>query len=102
MRDERKANNGEKRGYFLKLYTIETHMKEPFFIRTLRLKSNLLSPSNKNPPEAETGRGCYIIGFMCSDFLKIFEEFLHSDQNSSVVQKTARCLNKNSSLKLLS
>ena len=40
------------------LNTIEIRIKEPVFIRTLRLKFDLLNPINKNPPEAENGRGC--------------------------------------------
>ena len=78
-------------------------MKEPVFIRCLRLTFNLSNPLNKNSPEAETRRGSYITGFMCSEFPQIFEELLHSDQNSSsVVQKTARFLSKNSKLKVFS
>ena len=53
--------------------TVETRIKEPVFIRTLRLKSNLLNPLNKNPPEAETRRDSYIRVFMCSEFLRIFK-----------------------------
>ena len=67
---------------------METRIKEPVFIRTFRLKFDLLNLLNKKPPEAETRRGSYITGIMCSEFLK-FEEFLHSHQNSSVVQKAA-------------
>ena len=52
---------------------VETRIKEPVFIRTLRLKFNLLNPLNKNPPEAETERGSYIAGFMCSEILRNFK-----------------------------
>ena len=52
--------------------TVETRIKEPVFIRTLRLKFHLLNPLNKNPKEAETGTGSYIKGFMLF-FLKIQE-----------------------------
>ena len=45
--------------------TVETRIKEPVFIRTLRLRFDLLNPLNKNPPEAETRRGSYIAGIMC-------------------------------------
>ena len=70
------------------MYSRNPH-KEPVFISTLRLKFNLLSPLNKNPPEAETGTR-----FLYNKFLKFripqnFHELLHSDQNSSVAQKTA-------------
>ena len=53
--------------------TVETGKKEPVFIRTLRLKFNLLNPLNKNQLEAETGRGYYMARFMCSEFLRIFK-----------------------------
>ena len=36
--------------------TVETRIKEPVFIRTFRLKFNLLNPLYKNLPEAETNR----------------------------------------------
>ena len=51
--------------------TVETPIKEPVFIKTLRQKFNLLNPINKKPPEAETRRGSCITGFMCSEFLRI-------------------------------
>ena len=35
--------------------TAETHVKEPVFIRTLRLNFHRLSPLNKSPKEAEMG-----------------------------------------------
>ena len=35
------------------LNTVETHIKEPVFIRNLRLKFHLMSPLNKNPKAAE-------------------------------------------------
>ena len=53
--------------------TVETRINEPVFIRTLRLKFYLLNPLNKNPPEVETGRGSYVIGFVSSEFLRIFK-----------------------------
>ena len=55
------------------VYTVETHIKEPVFIRTLRLKFHLLNSLNKNPPEAETGRGSYIVGVMSLEFLRLFK-----------------------------
>ena len=61
------------------MYSRNPH-KKPVFIRILRLKSNLLNPLSKNPPEAETRRGSYV-----ADFIRIhqnFQEFLHSNQNS--------------------
>ena len=51
---------------------LETRIKEPIFIRTLRLKFNMLNPLNKNL-EADTGGGSYITGFMSSDFLRTFK-----------------------------
>ena len=53
--------------------TVETRIKEPTFIRTLRLKFNILSPLNKNISEAETGGGSYITGFMSSEFIRTFK-----------------------------
>ena len=47
-----------------KHYTVETRIKEPVSIGTLRLKCHLFSPLNKNTMEAKTGNGSYIIGFM--------------------------------------
>ena len=44
--------------------TVDTHMKEPAFIGTLRLKFHLLNPLTKNPKDAEMGHGSYIRGFM--------------------------------------
>ena len=52
------------------LDTVETRIKEPTFIRTLRLKFNILNPLNKNLSEAETGEGSYITGFMSSEFTR--------------------------------
>ena len=57
--------------HIIMAYTVETRIKEPVFIRTFRLKFNLLNPLCKNPPEAETRRGSYITGFLCSEFLRI-------------------------------
>ena len=39
-------------------------MKEPLFIRTVRLKFHLLSLLIKNPKEAEMGSGSHVMGFM--------------------------------------
>ena len=50
--------------------TVETRIKEPTFIRTLRLKFNILNPLNKTISEAETGGGSYITGFMSSEFTR--------------------------------
>ena len=50
--------------------TVETRIKEPTFIRTLRLKFNILNPLNKNISEAETGGGSYITGFISSEFTR--------------------------------
>ena len=50
--------------------TVETRIKEPTFIRTLRLKFNILNPLNKNMSEAETGGGSYITGFISSEFTR--------------------------------
>ena len=44
--------------------TVETRIKEPAFITTLRLKFHLLNPLNKNRKEAETGIGSCIMGFL--------------------------------------
>ena len=66
------------------------------------MKLNLLNLLNKNPPEAGSGRGSYTTGFMSSEFLKIFKNSRHSDQNSSVVRKASRFLNKNSNLNIFS
>ena len=54
-------------------FTVETRIKEPTFIRTLRLKFNILSPLNKNILEAETGGGSYITVFMSSEFIRSFK-----------------------------
>ena len=50
----------------MKLFTdtVETRMKEPAFVRTSKLKFNLLGPLNEDPLEDEAGRGCYTIGFI--------------------------------------
>ena len=50
--------------------TVEIRIKESTFIRTLRLKFNILNPLNKNISEAKTGRGSYITGFMSSEFTR--------------------------------
>ena len=50
--------------YFVPTFTVEACIKEPVFIRTLRLKSYQLSPLNKDIKEAETGNGSYIIGLI--------------------------------------
>ena len=47
--------------------TVETCMKEPAAIGTLRLKSHLLSPLSKNLKEAEMEIGSYIVGFILCD-----------------------------------
>ena len=70
----------ERRAYFNFLLraaglTIETRIKEPIFIRTLRLKFNIFNPLNNNLSEAGTGGGSYITGFMSSEFLKAFKKF---------------------------
>ena len=93
--------NGLKETLFT-FATVETRIKEPVFIITLRLKFNLFNPLNKNPLEAETGRGSYIVGFMSSGFLRTSQSSWHSDQISPVVQKTIRFLNKNSNLSMFS
>ena len=67
--------------------TLETRIKEPVFIRTSRLKFNVLNPLNKNPAEEETGRRYYKIGFMSSEFLRILKNSWHSEKTSSVVQR---------------
>ena len=59
-------------------------------------------PLNKNSPEAEIGRGSYMVRFMYSAFLIGFKNSLHSDEISSVLQKTTKLLNKNSKLKICS
>ena len=45
-------------------FTVETRIKEPVFLRTLRLQFHFLNPLNKNSKEAETGIGSCILGFM--------------------------------------
>ena len=89
---------------YKKSYTVETSIKEPVFIRALRLKFNLLNPLNENSSEAESGRSSYMYmkGFMSSEFLRIFKNSRHSDQNSSAIQKAIRSLNKNSNLNMFS
>ena len=58
-------------------YTVETCMKEPVCIKTLRLKFHLLSPLIKKPKETEMGIGSRIMGFIFCD-LKIQElKFFH-------------------------
>ena len=53
--------------------TVETHMKEPIFKRTLRLKFNILNPLNKSLSEADIRGGSYITDFMSSGFLRTFK-----------------------------
>ena len=53
--------------------TVETHTKEPIFIRNLRRKFNILNLLNKNLSDADTGRASYITGAMSSDFLITFD-----------------------------
>ena len=50
--------------------TVKTRIKEPTFIRTLRLKFNILNLLSKNISEAETGGGSYITGSMSSEFTR--------------------------------
>ena len=45
-------------------HTVETCIKEPVLIRTLRAKFHFLNPVNKSPKETEMGNGSYIMGFM--------------------------------------
>ena len=71
---------------------VETRIKEPIFIKTLRLKFNFLNPLNMNLPEADPEEGSYITGFMSSELLKIFKNYKHSDQNSLVVRQNIRFL----------
>ena len=52
---------------------IERKISIENFLITEWLKFSLLSPLNGKSPVAETGRGSYIIGFMCSEFLRIFK-----------------------------
>ena len=46
------------------LNTAETHIKEAVSIRALMLQFRLLKPLDKNPKDAETWNGSYIMGFM--------------------------------------
>ena len=64
---------------------VETRIKES----TLRLKFVLLDSLKKDPPEAETGRSSYIIGFMSLEFLRIFKNSRQSDQKSLLTQRSA-------------
>ena len=57
-----------------KISTVETRIKEPIFIRTLRLTFNILDPLNKNLSEADIGGGSCITGFMTSEFLRTFKK----------------------------
>ena len=50
--------------------TVETRLKEPTFIRTMRLQFNFLNPLNKNISEADTGGGSFITGFMSPEFTR--------------------------------
>ena len=45
---------------------------------------------NKNLSEADTGGASYITGFLPSEIVRNLKNSSHSDQNSSVVQKTMR------------
>ena len=53
--------------------TLETRIKEPIFIRTLRLKFNFFNFLNKNPPEVKKMGQGFFTGFLCSEFLRIFK-----------------------------
>ena len=55
-----------------------------------------LNPVNKKSLEVETWKCSYSIGFLFSDFLRIFKNSWHFDQSSSVLQKPVRFLNKDS------
>ena len=72
-------------------------MKEPIFIRTLRLKFNILNPLNKNFSEADTGGGSYITGFMSSAFIRMTfgSEFVNGTKDYQI-------FNNNSKLKIFS
>ena len=72
--------------------TVETHIKGPIFIRTMRQKFNCLSPLNKNLSEATPGKGSYLTGFMSSELLRTFKNYWHYDQNFSMVQQNIRFL----------
>ena len=63
-------------------------MKEPAFISTFRMKFIPLNPLKKDPSEAETGRGSYIVGFVSLEFLRIFKNSRHPDQKSSLAQRS--------------
>ena len=65
--------DGNKLHHHMEWNTVENRIKQPVFIRTLRLKFNLLNHQNKNPPGAETRRGSYTRGLMCSEFLRILK-----------------------------
>ena len=52
-------------------YTVETRIKEPVFIRTLRLKFDLSNSLNKNHSEAEIGGGSYITGLCLQNFSEL-------------------------------
>ena len=56
-----------------KLCTVETRIKEPIFIRTVRLTFNILSPLNKNLSGGDPEEGSYITCFMSSEFLRTFK-----------------------------
>ena len=58
--------------YHSSISLVETRIKEPTFIKTLRLKFNIVTPLNKNFSEAETGGGVYVTGFM-SSFIRTFK-----------------------------
>ena len=56
-------------------YTVKTCMKEPAFIKTLKLKFHLLSPLIKKPKETEMGIGSLIMGFIFCDLTSRIEIF---------------------------
>ena len=55
------------------MYTVETRIKEPVFLRTLRLKFDHLNPLNKDLSEAGTEGDSYITGFLFSEFIRTFK-----------------------------
>ena len=55
--------------------TVETRIKEPTFIRTLRVKFNILNPLHKNLSEADPVEGSYVAGFVSSELLKTFKNY---------------------------
>ena len=58
--------------------TVETRIKEPVFIRTLRLKFNILNPIFINPQEAEIWKRSCIYIYINIYIKKVFRViFLH-------------------------